>query len=245
MSIARLIVTTLAVLLAAPSYAQNGGVSERTAMASKGLLWGSKMTLESEPCCAASGAKSTDPTEAAVLAELSGRASRDGIILRLGLAANRTLKITDCNDEAACEADRFRSHRLVAWWPASRTYVVNVRLYEESLAYLISEKDGRTTQVAAPPVLSPSGRHAVALQSNLKTGVILNVIDVTADPPKVIEVGAMPACAGAGPSSFLRPKPVWVDDSHVRFEGVSPQPGDKPDTKQLLRVGAGAPQWEC
>ena len=126
-----------------------------------------------------------------------------------------------------------------------RYYVVAVGLYEDSMAYLISERDGRTTRVAAPPVLSPSGRHAVALLSNLMSGVDLNVIDMTADPPKVLEVSTMPACAGAGPNSFPRPKPVWVDDSHVRFEGVSPQPGDNPNTKQLLRIGAGTAEWEC
>jgi hypothetical protein len=246
MSITRSIVTTLALLLAVPSYAQGDKNAERTAMPSKGLLWGSKMTIEAQPCCTqASGAKLPDKAEAAVLAKLSGHASRDGTILKLALEAGRILKITDCDDETACEADRFRKHRLVAWWPETRLYVVNVPLYEGSLAYLISEKDGLTTQVAAPPVLSPSGQQAVALQSNLMEGVTLNVIDLVPVPPKVTEVSAMPACAGSGPNSFLRPKPVWVDEQHVRFEGVSPQPGDNPGTKQLLRIGPGAPQWEC
>ena len=173
------------------------------------------------------------------------RAFREGPILRLKLQGNRTLKITDCDDQAACEADRFRKHRLAAWWPALGYYVVNVGLYEDGMAYLIAERDGRTTQLAALPVLSPSGHRAVALQSNLMNGVELNVVDMTADPPKVLEVSTMPACAGAGPNSFLRPKPVWIDDSSVRFEGVSPQPGDDPKTKQLLRIGDGATEWQC
>jgi hypothetical protein len=179
------------------------------------------------------------------MAAVPGRAFREGPILRLKLQDNRTLKVTDCDDQDACEADRFRKHRLAAWWPALGYYVVAVGLYEDSMAYLISERDGRTTQVAALPVLSPSGHRAVALQSNLMSGVELNVIDMTADPPKVLEVSAMPACAGAGPNSFLRPKPVWIDESHVRFEGVSPQPGDNPNTKQLLRIGDGTTEWEC
>ena len=239
----RPVLAVVALLLAAPSQAQTG---ERTATPSKGLLWGSKMTVEAEPCCTApKGAKPADKTEAAVLAALPDRALRDGPILKLKLQGNRTLKITDCNDLDACEADRFRVHRLAAWWPTPGYYVVRVGLYEDGMAYLVSEKDGRTTQVAAPPVLSPSTHHAVALQSNLMNGVDLNVIDMTADPPKVLEVTAMPTCAGAGPNSFLRPKPVWVDDSHVQFEGISPQPGDNPKTKQLLRIGAGTTEWEC
>jgi hypothetical protein len=243
MSMLRPVLAVIALLLAAPSQAQTG---ERTATPSKGLLWGSKMTIENQPCCTTpKGAKPADRSEASVFATVPERALRDGPILKLKLQDNRTLKITDCDDQAACEADRFRKHRLAAWWPALGYYIVAVSLYEDGMAYLISERNGRTTHVAAPPVLSPSARHAVALQSNLMSGVALNVVDMTADPPKVLEVSAMPACAGAGPNSFLRPKPVWIDDSHVRFEGVSPQPGDNPNTKQLLRIGDGTMEWEC
>ncbi len=230
---------------AAPAYAQETA-QPRTAQPTKGLLQGSKMTVENDPCCTPQqGKKAADPTEAAVLASIPDRALRDGPILKLRLQGNRTLKITDCNDQNACEADRFRVHRLAAWWPKLGIYVVFVGLYEESAAYLISERDGRVTRVAAVPVLSPSGNRAVALQSNLMSGVDLNVIDMTADPPKVLEVSRMPGCAGSGPDSFLRPKPVWIDESHVRFEGTSPQPGDDPGTRQLLKIGAGTAEWEC
>ena len=172
----------------------------RTATPSKGLLWGSKMTVESGPCCAPQkGARPGDPAEAAVLAKLGDRAARDGPILRLKLQGGRMLKITDCADENACEADRFRKHRLAAWWPSLGLYVVDVGLYEEGLAYLIAEKDGQTTRVASFPVLAPSGRRAVALVSNLMNGVDLEVIDFATQPPTVTNVSEMPACAGAGP----------------------------------------------
>ena len=241
-----LAVAIIGLLSAAPAGAQKDSAESRTATPTKGLLWGSKMTVESEPCCTLmQGAKAGDRSEAAVLAPLTDRALRDGPILKLKLQNGRILKITDCADLDACEADRFRAHKLAAWWPALRYYVVHVGLYEDSMAYLISERDGRTTRVSAVPVLSPSGHYAVALLSNLMNGVDLNVIDMTADPPKVLAVSEMPACAGSGPDSFPRPKPVWIDDSHVRFEGVSPQPGDNPNTKQLLKIGAGTAKWEC
>lgn len=237
---------TVVLVFATPSHAQTERQNERTALPSKGLLWGSKMTVEAQPCCAPiPGAKPVDHSDTVVLSKVPDRASRDGAILRLKLQDGRTLKITDCNDVTACEAERFRVHRLAAWWPSQRLYVVNVGLYEDGMAYLISERDGRTTRVTAVPVLSPSGRRAVALTSNLMAGVELNVIDLSGDPPTVLEVSEMPACAGADANAFLRPKPVWIDDSQVRFEGVSPQPGDKPNTKQLLRLGAGSPKWEC
>jgi len=240
MSILRVVVAAVGLLAAVPCSAQRD--NERTAMPSKGLLWGSKMTIENQPI---QGSKPIDRSEATVLATVPGRASRDGPILRLKLQDGRTLKITDCDDVNACEADRFRKHLLAAWWPAQGYYVVNVGLYEDGMAYLIAERDGRTTRVAAPPVLSPSGRRAIALVSNLISGVDLNVIDMTTTPPNVTEVTEMPTCAGAGDNSLLRPKPVWVDDSQVRFEGKSPQPGDNPNTKQLLKLGAGAPAWQC
>lgn len=223
------IVAALAAALLVFAATAHAQTDERTATPTKGLLWGSKMTVETGPCC-------TQPRD---------RAQRDGSILRLRLQNNRTLKITDCADQDACEADRFRRHWLAAWWPAQGYYVVNVGLYEEGLAYLVSEKDGRTTRVAAVPVLSPSGRRAVALVSNLMSGVDLEIIDFSANPPRVTTVSEMPACAGSGPNSFLRPKPVWVDETHVRFEGKSPQPDDNPNTKQLLRLVDGKPQWQC
>jgi hypothetical protein len=242
----RSLLVLAALLVVVPCQAQQAPANERTATPTKGLLWGSKMTVDDQPCCTASqGARPADRAEAAVMAAMPDRASREGPILRVKLQPNRSLKITDCNDQNACEADRFRVHRLAAWWPTLGYYVVNVGLYEDGMAYLIAERDGRTTRVAAPPVLSPSGRRAVALQSNLMSGIDLNVIDMTTTPPTVIEVPTMPTCAGAGDNAFLRPKPVWVDESHVRFEGKSPQPGDNPNTKQLLKLGAGAPQWEC
>ncbi|MBV8192914.1 MAG: hypothetical protein JO339_37220 [Alphaproteobacteria bacterium] len=204
------------------------------------------MTVENEPCCEKrSPAKAGDPKEAAVLAPLRDRVHRDGPILRLKLQNNSALKITDCADQTACEADRFRKHRLAAWWPMLGYYVVDVTLYEDGLAYLISEKDGRTTRLAAVPVLSPSSRRAVALVSNLMAGVALEIVDLSTQPPQVLTVSEMPTCAGAGPDSFLRPRPVWVDDAQVRFEGKSPQPGDNPNTKQLLRIVDGKPQWQC
>jgi hypothetical protein len=249
----RIALFVLAVLaLAAPAAAQAPASSDppaRTGQPTKGLLFGSKMTIEKEACCTPGG-RGADPREATVFAAArdsrgKDRASRDDQVLRLRLQDGRTLKITDCDDQAACEADRYRRHRLAAWWPAQGLYVVSVGLYEDGLAYLVSEKDGRTTQVANVPVLSPSGHRAVALSSNLMNGVSLDLIDLGVQPPRVTALEKMPTCPGFGPNSFLRPRPVWVDDGHVRFDGTSPQPGDDPNSKQLLRFGAGKTEWVC
>ncbi|MFZ5778597.1 MAG: hypothetical protein ACOY4R_00130 [Pseudomonadota bacterium] len=216
--------------LAAPSLAQTDKPAERTALPSKGLLWGSKMTLESEACCTAlPGAKLPDRTEAAVLAKLADRAQRDGPILKLRLQGGRTLKITDCDVEDACEAERFRTHRLAAWWPASGYYVVKVNLYQGGFAYLVSERTGRTTRVVAVPVPSPSGSRAVAMGEDE-----LEIIDLSGESPSIVTVTEGPRCGGASEASLG--KPVWIDDSRIRFEGLK---------RATLHVGAGKADWQC
>ena len=252
-----LLALALALAATAPALAQTApppagqpadDAQARTAQPSKGLLFGSKMTVEKEPCCIPG--RGADPRETTVFAAArdsagKDRASREGPILRLRLQDGRTLKITDCDDQGACEADRYRRHRLAAWWPSLGLYVLSVGLYEDGLAYLVSEKDGRTTRVAAVPVLSPSGRRAVALSSNAMNGVDLDLLDLSVQPPQVTRIEQMPACPGSGPDSLLRPRPVWVDENRVRFQGPPPQPGDNPNTKQLLRIGGGKVEWEC
>jgi hypothetical protein len=204
----------------------------------------SKAAIENQSCCSASRG-TVHNSDAAVLAKVPGMAARDGRILRLKLDGNRTLRLTDCDGQSRCEADDTRVHRLVGWWPKQRLYVVSVALYEESTAYLVSQRDGRILVLSAPPVLSPSGRWGIALVSNQMSGVDLELLDMGAEPPTVATITEMPNCPGAGPNSMLRPRPVWMDDSRVRFEGPPPDPGGNPNTKQLLRIVDGKPRWEC
>jgi hypothetical protein len=212
----------------------------------KGMYAGSKAVIETGPCCGAShgGAVIRGP-DLIALAAVPGLASRDGGILKLKLAGDRYLKLTDCDEQPACAGDDTRIHRLVAWWPKQRLYVLYVGLYEENAAFLVSDRDGRIMNLPAPPVLSPSGRQGVSLISNLMQGVELAVVDFTSDPPTSTRITTMPDCGGAGPDSFLRPIPVWTDDTHVTFEGQSPLPDDKSSSKQLLRVEGGKAQWQC
>jgi len=225
--------------------AQAQDPTQQWTLPASGVLHGSKAVVENQPCCGPSrNTKVTNP-DATTLAKLGGTAMRDGRKLTLKLADNRSLTLTDCDDQSGCEADDTRIHRLVGWWPQHRLYVVAVGLYEESVAYLVSERDGRTLLVTAPPVLSPSGRKAVALVSTLMSGVDLEVIDLDRNPPTVSKITTMPDCSGAGPNSFLRPIAVWTDESHVTFEGESPLPEDKSNAKQLLRVEGGKGQWQC
>jgi len=231
--------------VAPPSQAQAPDPTQQWALPEGGLLNGSKAEIENAPCCTTNRGAPVRNSDAAVLARLPNLAAREGNTLRLNLDGDRALRLTDCDPQASCDPDDTRIHRLVARWPNQHLYVVSVALYEEQVAYLVSESDGRALVVTAPPVLSPSGRQAIALVSNLMAGIDLEVIDLGRDPPTVAKITTMPGCPGANEASMLRPKPVWIDESHVRFEGVSPQSGDNPHTKQLLRITNGKVAWEC
>ena len=231
-------------LLSLSAQAQTPDPGAQWTLPVSSLLNGSKAVIEAVPCCAGSGPP-VRQSDAAALAATRGMASRNGTVLSLKLADNRTLKLTDCTEEPACPADDTRLHRPAGWWPAQELFVVAVGLYEGSVAYLVSARTGRTLITTALPVLSPSGQAAVALTSNLMDGMDLELIDLRGNPPTLAKITTMPECKGIGPDTFLRPTPVWIDGSHVRFDGVSPQPGDLPNTKQLLRIVDGKAVWEC
>ena len=246
MRLLRCAIVAVAWLFAAlPSQAQAPDMPPQWTLPTAGFLNGSKAAIENAPCCGPSRGAPVELSDTRVLTTVPGMASREGGVLRLKLAGDRTYRLTDCVEQPACDGEKLHLHRLAAWWPKQRTYVVAVWLYEASVAYLISERDGRALVVVAPPVLSPSGRAAVALISDQMQGIDLEVIDLSHEPPTVAKVTAMPPCPGFSDSSMLRPKPVWIDETHVRFEGVSPAPGDNPNSKQLLRIEGGKAAWEC
>lgn len=232
-------------LLSLSAQAQTPDPDAQWTLPVSGLLNGSNAVIEAKPCCAANSGPPVRQSDAAALAAARGLASRNGAILSLKLADNHTLRFTDCVDGSGCPTDDLHVHRLAAWWPAHELFVVAVGLYEGGVAYLVSARTGRTLMTTAPPVLSPSGQAAIALTSNLMAGMELQLIDLRANPPTLAKITTMPECKGIGPDTFLRPKPVWVDGSHVRFDGVSPQPGDLPNTKQLLKIVDGKAVWEC
>jgi hypothetical protein len=236
----RSVLVLVLLVLALPCQAQTDG---RTQMPVSGrLLWGSKMTFDNEPCCTTSeGVGPADKTEVAV----PGRAFRDGTILRLKLEDKRTVKITDCDDQDACEADRFRTHRLAAWWPTLQYYVVKVNLWESSMAYLISERDGRTTRVAAVPLPSPDNRFAVASESSVKNGDgVTELIDMRVDPPVTFEPAAK--CLSDAGIITVGTAFKWIDNTHVLFTAA--QSTNEKRRSLTLRISDeknDKAQWEC
>ena len=238
------ILAALGLVAAMPLLAQDPNMEWRKV--EDGLLNGSKAVIENEPCCGPTrGSGKDDDFDAEIVATLPGVVSRDGEALRLKLAGGRTLRLNDCTEKSGCESDDTRVHWMRAWWPQHRLYVVEVGLYEESVAYLIDERDGSALVTTAPPVLSPSGRWAVALVSDLMSGVNLELIDFASNPPVLTRVTDTPTCSGSGPDTLLRPTPEWIDEQQVTFKGQSQKTDDDPNTKQLLRIVDGKPQWQC
>lgn len=240
----------VAILSTAAASAQTASVptwEEHAALPGTGpMIGGSVMFLSDDLCC---GQVSQAPLEAspdaAVIETLRDRAFRMGPMLWLRMVGDRSLRIIDPYPEKfeTFDYDRWRRHSLTAWWDDQRYYVVDVQVHEGRHAYLISELDGRVSMVFAPPVLSPSGRYAVALDGSPAYGNGLQLIDMTVRPPRTLRVDSRPRCADTK-AQFLRPNPVWLDDSHVSFEG-QPFMGDDPKGTQILRVVDGKVEWQC
>lgn len=204
---------------------------------------GADVAIESKPCCEEQRAAAARSPEEKVIVAIPEQAFRDRSVLWLKLDGNRSVKIVDCI-AWICSTENFRRHELVAWWPMHRVYVVDVGLSEGRGTILISEQTGQLTTVFAPPILSPSGRHAVAADLSPAYGSGLQIIDMSKHPPTTIEVKTMPACPGTGQQYALRPNPVWLDDSRIGFEGEPFLTNDDPTAKQVLWIVDGKPEWE-
>lgn len=235
----------LAALLPLAAQAQTPDPEAKWTLPANGKLNGAKASIETKPCCAASSGGPVHDSDAAALTTAAGMAMRNGPVLSLKLADNKVLSVTDCLERSGCSVDDVHMHRLVSWWPTQQLFVLSVGMYEGGVGYLVSARTGRTLVTTAPAVLSPSGQFAVALTSNLMAGMELQLVDLRADPPVLLKIDSVPTCKGFTPDSFLRPTPVWVDGTHVRFDGISPQPDDKGDSKQLMKVTDGKVAWEC
>ncbi len=208
-------------------------------------VWGSIVLAKSFPCCEQIPQfMQTAGSDAQVVAGLPDRAFRTSTSLHLQLDGGRSLQIVDIPGPCL-PAEVCRSHELIAWWPKHRLYVVDVSMHEARQAYLISARDGGVTKVSAPPMLSPSGQYAIAWEASPLIGNPMELIDLQADPPRVLEVAGKPTCPGAGRYDLIRPDPVWLDDGRVTFTGKSLSSADDPNAKQVLRIINGKPEWEC
>ena len=228
-------------VVAGAAFAQTDSWRERTAMPVGGGLWGSNVAIENRPCCAPTG-RASEP-EAAVLASLAGRASRQGRTLRLGLAGGRTLRLVDCENADACGVENVRLHRLAAWWPGRGYYVVAVEGYAQQMAYLVRERDGLMVRTLAPPVLAPDQRHAIATDLLIARGPgATEVLDLSVDPPARVPFRKSATCPALLAAGSL---PLWIDDSTARFSDAM-LTADEPAPKDLvLRLSGGAAEWVC
>lgn len=240
----------VAILSVAPASAQTAPSptwEEHAALPGAGpLVWDSVAFVSEDSCChQVSQAPLEASSDAAVIETLRDRAFRMGPVLWLRIVGDRSIRIIDPYPPKFVTYDyhRWRLHRLIAWWDEHRYYVVDVSVHEGRHAYLISELDGRVSLVFAPPVLSPSGRYAVALDGSPAYGNGLQLIDMTVRPPRTLRVDSRPECPDTK-ARFLRPNPVWLDDFRVSFEG-QPFMGDDPQGTQILRIVDGKVEWQC
>ena len=214
--------------------------------ATPGLIWGSQIVIDDRPCCETrQGSPPTAGAEAAVMASIPDQAVRDGRVLTLRLDGGRTLRITDCDDLNTCGPVGFREHRLVAWWPNLRYYVVDVRLHEDGIAFLIRASDGLLMQLAAPPILSPHERYAIAWDPSLiNGGPFIDLLDLASSPPTISVITPVHSCQ----DELVYPgkQPVWRSDTEVVFNDSTPLMKSSPSFRLTLQIVADTNlRWEC
>jgi hypothetical protein len=115
--------------------------------------------------CLRDESKSEDPAKAEqrCLERLAGLASRNGDQLRLTHEDGRINWFTD--QRSACEqhqADKCVLHRLVAYYPIQKLFVVERSAYESFDVLVVSRQTGTVTRMDVHPHLSPGGTRLVA-----------------------------------------------------------------------------------
>jgi hypothetical protein len=251
MAVLRSAAVLAALFLALPTRAQVSyqtlpGDQYHRRMAMPGLVWDSRIVIEDKPCCETPpGAASPDDQEARVMAEIPGQALREGRVLELRLDGFRTLKITDCDDLNRCGNAAFRTHRVVAWWPGTlRTYVINVRVYEGEMAFLVRAGDGSVTIVARPPILSPNARYAISWDPSLMNGPAMELLDLARHTPAIHVITPERVCR----DEQVHPgrQPVWLSDTKVAFDDSTLGTATSPRFRLTLQIVADTNlRWEC
>jgi hypothetical protein len=182
-------------------------------------------------------------SEAAILATIADRASRDGKTLKLRLDHGRTLKIVDCDE--ACAAGAYRVHRLTAYWPQYRYYVISIGYYEGQGGFLIDEANGEVISVVVPPVLSPSGRYAIAWDPSLQNYRKVRMEWFNLQERKVFPISPG-QCPGRTEDAHPGPKPVWLSDEEVAFDRSEFLINGSSQFRMTLRILAGLNLiWKC
>jgi hypothetical protein len=247
----RALVVLIVLLLAVPGYAQEyyllGQADQwhhRAAM--PGLVFGSKIVIDEQPCCAGAGAAPAKLSDADVVARLGDRAFRDDRVLKLQLAGGRTLQITDCDEHSGCPDDSVHRHRLAGWWPDKRYYLVHRDTDEERNAYLIREDDGLVLAMAEVPVLSPDRRYGLALDPGLASPR-MELLDTRFEPPRLRDITESIVCPGL---DRKRPypglPPVWLDNTRIVFDNSSFFNGDTRHFRMTMEIaGETLLRWKC
>jgi hypothetical protein len=184
------------------------------------------------------GATVSNRRDASTINTMRDRATGQGAELSLKLDESKTITFVDCaSSQPGCPLGMF--HLLVAWWPQHQAYVVVVGGAGWGEGYIVSAKDGQMVVVGGNPVLSPSGRYAVAQNhgGDPPSKTSLEVIDLGLDPPRSIDSGFKSAC----PNRVLREGSVWLDDTSVTFEDSDP----KDEPHPVLRIADGKLDWRC
>lgn len=142
------------------------------------------------------------------LTKAGARVQRTGRALRLRPTAAPEVRLV--NNPA--EDERNVAYEYLATLPTIHQWLVSVHLYEGGYYMLVDQRSGRRTQLMAPPVIAPDGRHFVCGNSDVlarfePSGLQLWSLDDKA-PRLLWERQTEWGCT----------QPRWLDNKTILFE---------------------------
>lgn len=97
------------------------------------------------------------------LAKTGPRVQRTGRLLRLRPSASREVRLLNI----PVEDERNVAYEYLASLPEIQQWLLSVHLYEGGYYMLVDQRTGHRTQLMAPPVIAPDGRHFVCGNSDV------------------------------------------------------------------------------
>ncbi|WP_236705089.1 hypothetical protein [Hymenobacter sp. AT01-02] len=142
------------------------------------------------------------------LAQAGPRVQRTGRLLRLRPTAGREIRLVNI----PAEDERNVSYEYLASLPHIRQWLLSVHLYEGGYYMLVDQRTGHRTQLLAPPVISPDGRHFVCGNSDVLARFEPSGLQLWSAE------GSKPELLWERQTDWGCTNPRWLDNKTILFE---------------------------
>ncbi|UYZ61734.1 hypothetical protein [Hymenobacter weizhouensis] len=142
------------------------------------------------------------------LAKAGARVRRTGRALRLRPTAAPEVRLVN----NPVEDDRHVAYEYLASLPEVKQWLISVHLYEGGYYLLVDQRNGRHTQLMAPPAVSPDGRHFVCGNSDVLARFEPSGLQLWSAE------GSAPHLLWERQTEWGCTNPRWLDNKTILFE---------------------------